>query len=287
MPYSVDRLRPSDDDATAVVEIEAACFGASTLSPQEALRTLSMPQQRLYAAHSRSEGRLVGFCSCFVLCDAGGPRLELDLLAVLPTARGQGLARRMLALALEDAASQGVIRARGVIRVGNRPSERAFARAGLTSSEPSYELLVYTPRGIHPVPYLPPNWNDALSGETVACLTNGGKALEQESFLARTYALTDAGGRLRAEATVVEVHTLGGSALWIEGLQAPSPKCAAMAARGLVERAKRWGICEVGFLAPDSRAGRRMLPALVAEGFERLGRFRIYAREGAPTRVST
>ncbi|MGC9359897.1 MAG: GNAT family N-acetyltransferase [Anaerolineae bacterium] len=287
MPYSIGRLLPSRDDACAILEIEAACFGASTLSPAEALRTLSIPEHRLYAARDPGSRRLIGFCSCFVLRDARGSRLELDLLAVLPMARGKGLATRMLRLALDEADSQGIPRARGVVRTGNRPSERAFARAGLTAGTLSYELLVYAPRGDHPVSYLPASWSDSLAGDRPPHLNNGNDTRPPESFFTHSYVLDDARARLRTRARVALVHTLSGSALWIERLQASSTQCAATAARGLVERAKQWGVDEVGLLAPDHRADRRMLPALLAEGFERLGRFGVYERGGAPSCISS
>jgi GNAT superfamily N-acetyltransferase len=246
-----------------------------------------MPAHRLYVARELGSGSLIGFCSCFDVCDDTGPRLELDLLAVLPAARGKGLATRMLKRALEGAEQRGVTRARATVRTGNRASERAFGQAGLAPSTPSCELLVYAPQGDHPIAYLPQGWSDSLAGDKPPGLGGSHHAAAPESYVAHDYALTDADAVIRGQASVVPVHTLSGWALWIERLQVSCAECAATAARGIVERAKQWGIGEIGFLAPQDSARQPVLTALIAEGFEGLGRFRVYERAEAPPDANT
>lgn len=282
MQHAIRRLIPSGAELRAILAIEAACFGESVLSPSEALRTLTRPEHWLYAAQG-SDGRLVGFCSCFELGGPSGPRLEIDLLAVLPDSRGQGISTAMVAAAKREANARGVTRLRAAVRMGNEPSERAFLRAGLVPSVTCYQLLVYAPGGRHAVRYLPAGWRDSIIRRKVLESSDRGMQTPPQAATIHGYKLADDRGRIRARAWLVLVYTLSGAGLWIERLDASSPSAAAIAARGLVERAKRWDIDQVGMLVPERTSGLDIETILGAEGFQRYGRFRLFRDNNRPS----
>ncbi len=129
----------------------------------------------------------------------------------------------MIEVATQEAGAQGVTRSRGVVRAGNRPSKRAFGRAGLSSKTQRREQLIYVPQGIYPIPYLPTHWRDALASGTPPRSEDYGGAPMREVFFTHSYTPRGERGKTRARAGVVLVYTRGGSALWIERPRTTSP----------------------------------------------------------------
>jgi len=275
MSYTVQRIIPSEAQTREVLSIERTCFGESALSPHQAMALFARREQRLYLAEL-PQGQVVGFCSCFLLAGEQGRRLEIDLLAVLPGGRGRGIGTALVTTAKQAASDEGIGAVRAVVRVGNRASEGAFERAGLTPSQARYQLLVYTPVGAQPVLYLPSDWHEGVPSEASDDPTLWEADAAPEPGSIHAYELVDQSGRRQAHASVASVYTLSGPSLWIETLEAETVRLAAMVARGLVERAKRWALAQVGLLVGRATIGPDLETALIAEGFERFGSFRLF-----------
>lgn len=275
MDYRIERASPTAVQAHSALAIESACFGESALSPNEALALFTRPEQRLYLAQSQ-DGQAVGFCSCFVLCGRGGQRLEIDLVAVLPEWRGRGIGTALAMAAVRGAHQEGISQFRAAVRVGNKASERALARAGLVPSAERYQLLVYTPIGSQPMPYLPAGWRDGQGCLAASKADLWNADLAPQAGATYPYELVNQHGCVRARAWVASVHTLSGPGLWIEELEVEKAQAGALVARGLVERAKRWDLALVGMLVHENAPAHELELALVAEGFERFGRFRLF-----------
>ena len=275
MHYMVGRSSPTQAQTCAILAIEDACFGESALSPNRAMALFTRPEHRLYLAQG-SSGQAIGFCSCFLLGANSGQRLEIDLLAVLPEWRGRGVGASLVNAAVQGARNEGIARLRAAVRAGNTASERAFERAGLAPSVERYQLLVYAPQGSHPVPYLPAGWRDGHISRATSEADLWSADPAPEAGATYPYELVDQNGYVRARARVASVHTLSGPSLWIEELGAETAPLGALVARGLVERVKRWGLAQAGMLIREEAQNAKLETALVAEGFERYGCFRLF-----------
>ncbi len=89
---------------------------------------------------------VAGFVSAFLTVGDGGVRRwEVDLLAVRRTSQGQGLGRRLVLAAYQDAVRHDVSVARAAIRVENIASQKAFEYAGFATDRRVHELLLWTP----------------------------------------------------------------------------------------------------------------------------------------------
>jgi ribosomal protein S18 acetylase RimI-like enzyme len=89
---------------------------------------------------------ILGFVSAFLtVAGDGRRRWEVDLIAVRPASRGQGLGTRLIrhACKADQARTASLIRA--LIRVENVPSQRAFERAGFATDGRRHRLFVWPP----------------------------------------------------------------------------------------------------------------------------------------------
>lgn len=110
---------------------------------------LSRKAEPVWIATNGAE--LTGFCASFMTRTIdGSPRWEIDLLAVQPDARGQGIGRTLVARSSETGQERGIGFQRGLIALHNRASARCFEVNGFHAAE-SCELWVG-----------PPALNDAL-----------------------------------------------------------------------------------------------------------------------------
>jgi hypothetical protein len=95
---------------------------------------------------------LVGFVDAFMTIDRfGQPRWEIDLVAVHSATRGRGMGKALVTAAAE-AVPPDVRMARGLIRIGNRASEAAFAAAGFRVVSGPLILYVAPPLEVDYVP---------------------------------------------------------------------------------------------------------------------------------------
>lgn len=258
------------DDAEALLAAERASLGDSPYDAAQALAVMRRPEHAEYLAYPASAPRqVVGFCSCLETPTPQGPRLEVDMLGVISAYRGQGLATRLIAYAVDKARARGVRSFRALVAVDNRASRRAFERVGFTASATAFDLLIYRLDGLAPVAFLPAGWRWEIEADS--------------DSPAETHRLFDAPGSLAAVAECLRVQTLAYSGLWLERLDAAVPDIERLMARALVERAKSLSLDEVGYVAPagDEDASDD-LPnaAFIREGYQVAGRYLTLTAEG-------
>jgi GNAT superfamily N-acetyltransferase len=120
-------MRP--DDAAAVAGVIAAVWPGEPPVPERIAAAAARADHRGWVA--LDSGRVVGFVDGFTTQSPDGVRRwELDLIAVLPDARGRGAARGLVAAALEAVNDVDLIRA--LVRVDNGPMQRVMAHTGFT-----------------------------------------------------------------------------------------------------------------------------------------------------------
>ena len=241
-------------DAEALLAVERQSLKDSPYTPEEVRQVLSRPEHRAYLAWRGGEP--VGFCSCFETPTDTGPRLELDLLGVVPAHRGRGLGTRLIRYSIAQALCEGIRAFRAVVAVDNGASQGAFRRAGLLPEPRPRVLLIYEVRGNAPRGFLPPGW----------------RWQAHDQGPRQIHSLYAEQGDLVASAECLEVHTCAYSGLWLERGWACSPQAEQYLARALVERAKALNLDEVGYLAPIPAlpdADEAWLPWL-REGYQRV-----------------
>ena len=88
---------------------------------------------------------LLGFVDGFLsIAKDGTLRWELDLVAVHPDFRGQGLAKRLIEKNTTLGFSEGVDLARGLVRVDNFPVHRVFNYCGYRLQDAKQQLYVHS-----------------------------------------------------------------------------------------------------------------------------------------------
>jgi len=263
-------------DATALLTVERRSLGDSPYTPEEALTILRRPEHHAYLA--LAAGRPVGFCSSFETPTDAGLRVELDMLGVHPDYRGRGIATSLLRAAMAGARARGIRLFRGAVAAGNVPSQRAFETAGLRRGALPSDLTVYQLQGDTPLPYLPEGWaarviDEATAEAPVVPAPRFGASGAGREVLQ----IQDEGGRTVALAEAQQVHTLSYRGLWLERWWAASPDAHLALALGLVERARGWGLDEVGYLAPprcDTPEDEAV--TWVRAGYRVTGRYYVY-----------
>lgn len=126
-PIAVEAIRPGrTGDIPALLALEAACFDSDRLSRRSFNHMLTRAKAALYVAED-ADG-LAGYG--LVLFHAGTALARLYSMAVAPRARGQGLARRLLAHAETEAKSHDCIALRLEVRADNEAAIRLYESAG-------------------------------------------------------------------------------------------------------------------------------------------------------------
>jgi len=255
-PLTVRPLRLELADVTALMAVERDSLQDSHYTPEQALALLRRSGRWAHLACDGDD--VVGFCFSFATRDAQGPRLEIDMLGVVPSHRRRGLATRLVVAALEDGRDRGMPRARGVVARDNVGSRRAFQAAGMVVGAQA-ELLVYDLLGAEPQSHLPTGWT---------CVA---EPTEPDPATLKAI-LRDDGGTVRAQSRWLRVQTLSYSGFWIEDLWASDPQSSALLSRAVVECAKREGFDETGILWPQGRDASDRL-AWLRQGYERIGAY--------------
>ena len=120
------------DDLDALVELEIACHShpwsarglRDALAPGSSHRGILVLREPW--TPDRSDRGIVAYCAMEVVAD----EVHIHNLAVSPEARRTGLARRLLALALEVAAHQGAFAAHLEVREGNEAARALYRGMG-------------------------------------------------------------------------------------------------------------------------------------------------------------
>jgi len=260
-------------EAEALLAVERSSLQDSPYTPQEVLQVLQRPEHHAYLAWQGAEA--VGFCSCFETPTEGGPRLEIDLLGVLPAHRRRGLATRLIAHSLDQASRRGLRAFRGVVAVDNIASQGAFYRAGLRAEPQPRTMLIYEVRGVAPCAFLPPGWTWQVHEQGHWRTPAGDQTFSAAGPVRTVHRFCAEQGSLAALAECLQVHTLSYRGLWLEQLWANSPQAQQCLARALVERAKVLDLDEVGYLAPrltTTDAAEEGLIPWLREGYQRVER---------------
>ncbi len=135
--------RATPDDAAGLVQIKQNVW------PDEAAELALVTTALSDASHATlvaaGGGGLLGFVDSFSTFSSQGlKRWEVDLLAVHPDHRRQGLGRRLVRACTEAGRHIGATIARALIQVDNAASQRTFAGCAYQASDVTCNLYVST-----------------------------------------------------------------------------------------------------------------------------------------------
>jgi len=265
--YAIRRAVPCMDDARAFAALEAATLGDSDLTPVEMCSALALPDHCCYLACA---GPLcIGLLSTFDTPCAAGRRLELDMLAVDPAWRNQGVASAMVSRALEEGRARGISMFRAVVATDNSASRRVFQRLGLQEQGTRCELLTRVFAGLVPAPYLPAGWSE----DWVPDLADS--ELDQWRLSGhRGVAVRNASGETVARLAMLPVQTMAYTGYWIEQLWAVNAQAATIALLSGAERTKAASSDEIGILVPA--ADSSLIRGAHQAGYVTIGEYDIF-----------
>ena len=129
---TVERLNdPDSTDLRAIAALEGASF-SNPWTIAALVEMLASPITRLYVARA-PDSRVVAFCACWLIEN----ELYINTVAVNPTMRRQGIARRLLRYILE---STGAARATLEVRRSNVAAQKLYEALGfaITAVRPRY-----------------------------------------------------------------------------------------------------------------------------------------------------
>ncbi len=142
------------EDADEIAAVKGVVWEAEDSDITLIARALREPNH--CAVVAVRDNRIVGFVDGFLtLAPDRVRRWEVDLVAVLPSARGLGVARAMIADSTALGREMGATLARALVHVENTPSQRAFAACGYERNPQVYTLLVCSVGGIRKTPVVP------------------------------------------------------------------------------------------------------------------------------------
>lgn len=143
------QIRPATaDDAPAMAMISRASLSAEM--DEARLRHLLLVK-RGFTLVAVSSDRVVGFADCFLTVSQNDDiRLELDLLAVHPQARGRGIGRELIHAGIEQAKRLDVSILRALVAADNTAMQGLCAALELQPSQDNSALFVTSPRPTSP-----------------------------------------------------------------------------------------------------------------------------------------
>lgn len=134
------------DDANAIQDIIQLSFD-NQVDIEQIQRLLVLNNNFTYVAIK--SGDVLGFIDNFVTVSQDNRlRLELDLLAVHPEARGQGIAKRLIEKSINQARNLSVHEIRALVASQNGVMQRVCNRLGLVQLSNDLALYVVSPRRI-------------------------------------------------------------------------------------------------------------------------------------------
>jgi GNAT superfamily N-acetyltransferase len=169
-------IRPAQpEDARAIVAVAAEVWPEEWLDPAFIAGLIGEGGRATLLAELG--GRVVGFVDGFATRTGDGRvRWEVDLLAVSPSAQGQGIGRQLVRASVTAGARGDAELTRGLVRVGNLASERVFAACGFLPDRDVCELWTGeglrtdAPGGMHIVPV----WTFRYAGNWLEEVTAAG-----------------------------------------------------------------------------------------------------------------
>lgn len=297
-------LRPFNgtlDDARGILAVDRATFNDCPYSPEQIVRLLtepckgSEPSPGLRAWVAEVDGAVAGFVVAFATRTLQADGWEVDLLAVHPRQRGQGLGAALIRRAVAGAAA-GARRARAVTAVKNHASRRAFEAAGFRALPEPCHLMRCVLTGAAGRPSPP-------GVETIRPLAAGTEAGVQQvlrlasassrtapevarlvSAGASAFLVAERDGRVAAFVELIRVQTLLYAGVWVESLAGPVLSevegSREAGADRLVVAAVEWararGLSEVGCLV--AARDRRLRQVFAGEGFFSEGEYLVMVR---------
>ncbi|MBN1661153.1 MAG: GNAT family N-acetyltransferase [Anaerolineae bacterium] len=265
-------------DAEGILAVERATFDESPYTPHAVATLLTGGERAAWVAVAGDT--IVGFVIAFPTYGLAGPRWEVDLLAVRPGWRGQGLATRLIGAACAHGTRIAPV-ARAVVATDNRASLRAFQRAGFQPAAHPSELFILRLTDVPSRPVLTVGvsvrdadgvhelapWLQEHAPSGVPVQPHPGTALlVAEHQVAASSASEPAG-----YAELLWVRTLLYAGVWIESLAAAGAAPRAALVREAVGRALARGLDEVGAMVPAGDA--EWHATMRAAGFQSLGEF--------------
>ncbi len=116
-------------DSTAIQTIKQTVWPEEETTLAQITQALCQPNHTCLVA--QVDETLVGFMDCFVSISIQKiTRLELDLLAVLPDHRGQGIASELIRTSLQRNYTEPIQMVRALIQLENTGSQKAFQNNG-------------------------------------------------------------------------------------------------------------------------------------------------------------
>lgn len=114
------------DEAGTLERIEAQCFETDRMSYRALVRNLTSPTADIFMAEL--DGRVVGYAMVFYRTNAEVARLYS--IAVLPEARGRGVADALMEAAEKSARKHGMRALRLEVRADNPAAAALYAKRG-------------------------------------------------------------------------------------------------------------------------------------------------------------
>ena len=149
------------ENSAAIADLLRIVWPSEKAAPAQVASVLENPQHVVRVAHS--DNQIVGLVSGFpTKTQAGEPRWEVDLLAVHPVSRRQGIAKELIQRCTNDGREAGTILARALVETTNTASQHAFAAAGYAMQLETYTgyvshtgLLAHSPARPHSLHLIP------------------------------------------------------------------------------------------------------------------------------------
>lgn len=273
----ISTIRPFESslaDARGLLAVERATFNESPYSAGEIRRMLTGGSQRAWLA--LGDGAVVGFVAAFPTWGLTGRRWEIDLLAVHPDWRGQGIATGLIRASAEGGAHLAK-QARAVVATDNTASARAFARAGFHSEPQTRQLLIYRTgdQAAQPAPVpgvsIRETSNVAEAADWLPMDAAQGLLPAVQGSQGIKLLLAEQDGQPAGYAELAEVQTILYRGVWIESLVGLTRAAHKALVLEVLCQARVSGLEEVGALVPHGNW--RWQQALLAEGFRSLGTF--------------
>lgn len=182
MDYQVRQAIVGDrEDVERIAAILRATALDDNASVERIARAVQTSSHYTHLAEAKMDGQGLGLLDAFMTRTVDGlVRWEIDLLGVIPEARGRGIAGTLLAKSVETGRACNANVVRGLVRVENIASQRAFEKAGFMPGKTQHLFVITDEEKFVPVSSLraiPPT-SAVISLHFVHTLTYSGMWIE-------------------------------------------------------------------------------------------------------------